>query len=61
MGRSDIPICPNCGSECDTIYIIDGSYRCENCIDEDSQDAYEWWAQKIQDEKDFYDEMRRGM
>lgn len=40
--EQDMPICPECGEECETIYRgRDGQILgCENCVDE--LNAYDW-------------------
>lgn len=35
------PICPECGEECEVIYLVNGNVvGCDNCVTE--KDAYDW-------------------
>ena len=42
-GHRENPVCPICGSECETIYIKDGTpIGCDECIDrKDAADYYD--------------------
>ena len=41
----EVPVCPICGEECDTIYKKDGEViGCYHCID--AVDAWEWAEQE---------------
>ena len=47
------PVCPECGSECESIYMFEGSpIGCDCCID--VVDAYEWQYDQAEAAYDAY-------
>lgn len=40
--EQELPHCPCCGKECETVYLIDGTIvGCDNCVEVDSADNHD--------------------
>ncbi len=49
LAKQELPVCPECGGECQTIYLLDGEVLgCENCWDDliVKVDAWDWQAKQ---------------